>query len=107
MCVELGGGLRPPSEPPPRMQCEPQDGSRLDPTRPRRASEDCAGKAGARAAMTPDEPAPSDSSLRRSEPGALGLDLGELLVELLRPLHAGEGRLWVILGLLEEGPATD
>src|SRR5882724_3446282 len=33
----LGGGLRPPSEPPPRTQCEPQDGHGLGPVRPRRA----------------------------------------------------------------------
>src|SRR3989454_4294601 len=33
----LGGGLRPPSEPPPRPQCEPQDVAGLGPRRPRRA----------------------------------------------------------------------
>src|SRR5213593_1620205 len=34
----LGGGRRPPSEPPPRKQCEPQDIAGLGPRRPRRAS---------------------------------------------------------------------
>src|SRR6266852_4160093 len=38
-------------------------------------------------------------------PGAPGLELGELLVEPLGPLHAGEGRLQVILGQLEERSA--
>src|SRR5437773_10175553 len=35
--VEKLGGLRPPSEPPPRTQCEPQDGHGLGPVRPRPA----------------------------------------------------------------------
>src|SRR5713226_1405791 len=44
-------GFAPLPIPPPRTQCEPQDGRGLGPgSVPRRASEDCAGKAGARTA---------------------------------------------------------
>src|SRR5437867_8693015 len=93
LIISLGGGLRPPSEPPPRTQCEPQDGRGLGPARPRRASRSLRRQSRRSnsvhhvARRVLDRPLAAEHRLQRIEGGledALADGLGQLTLALRR-----------------------